>query len=132
MPFNNLLQNLPSLESIVDRDPLIVDAELSVVEAIAMMSQSRGSRCLLSDSGRPHASEISVVTSHSAVLVVEDERLVGIFTERDALLKIGEKAASVARQPISNYMTAPVQSLSSKATNAAAASSIAQTQERSR
>jgi PAS domain S-box-containing protein len=60
-------------------------------EAIYMMSQNRGNQCLLPDLERSAAMELSsiqvhiqrVAESHSAVLVIEQGRLVGIFTEQD-------------------------------------------------
>ena len=39
------------------------------------------------------------------VIVVEDNRLVGIFSERDAVLKINADAPRLAAQPIARYMT---------------------------
>ncbi len=56
-----------------------------------MMSQNRGNQCLLPDLERSATTELSsiqahiqrVAESHSAVLVIERERLVGIFTEQD-------------------------------------------------
>jgi CBS domain-containing protein len=45
------------------------------------------------------------------VLVVQQGKLVGIFTERDVLLKIGEQAESLGDRPISEFMTSPVQTL---------------------
>ena len=37
--------------------------------------------------------------------VVEDERLVGIFTERDALMRIGVAAVEFGDRPVSQFMT---------------------------
>jgi CBS domain-containing protein len=45
------------------------------------------------------------------VLVAENRKTVGIFTERDALLKLGEKAAELGSHPISEFMTSKVESL---------------------
>jgi CBS domain-containing protein len=49
------------------------------------------------------------------VMVVEKGQLAGIFTERDALLKLGENPTEWSDKPISNFMTANVQSLPSSA-----------------
>ncbi len=94
MSIANLSQKLPSLGSlavpllwrIIDRQPLIVDPELPLVEVISMMSQAKGQTCLLSNSNSTPSNndlEISASARHSSVLVVADSRLVGIFTERD-------------------------------------------------
>jgi CBS domain-containing protein len=40
------------------------------------------------------------------VMVVDGDRLVGIFSERDALMKINVDAARLAGRPISQFMTA--------------------------
>lgn len=45
------------------------------------------------------------------VMVVDKGQAAGIFTERDALLKLGENPAEWAERPISEFMTANVQSL---------------------
>ena len=45
------------------------------------------------------------------VLVADQAKLVGIFTERDALLKLGEKAAELGGHPVSEFMTSKVESL---------------------
>lgn len=39
------------------------------------------------------------------VLVVENGKMVGIFTERDALMRLNTDAAKLSDKPISNYMT---------------------------
>jgi CBS domain-containing protein len=49
--------------------------------------------------------------SLGCVLVVDDGRLVGIFTERDALLRVGEHAAEWSDEPISRFMTDRVETL---------------------
>jgi CBS domain-containing protein len=45
------------------------------------------------------------------LLVVEKGVLAGIFSERDVLLKVGEDAAKLGERPVSEFMTANVQSL---------------------
>lgn len=45
------------------------------------------------------------------VMIVENERLVGIFSERDALLKLNTEAARLVDRPISEFMTRDPQSL---------------------
>jgi PAS domain S-box-containing protein len=84
----NLLHRLPSLASIVNRNPAIAHPEMPLSEAIYMMSQNRGNLCLLPELAPSEMSSIEahvqrIAQSHSAVLVLEQERLVGIFTEQD-------------------------------------------------
>lgn len=64
MDNSNSLLNMPKLELFIDRAPLIVTPHIPVVEAIALMSQAQGSSC---------------------VLIVEGTKLIGIFTEGDAV-----------------------------------------------
>jgi CBS domain-containing protein len=45
------------------------------------------------------------------LLVAEQGKTVGIFTERDVILKVGEKAAELGHRPISEFMTSKVESL---------------------
>jgi CBS domain-containing protein len=44
--------------------------------------------------------------SVGCVGIVKEGRLVGIFSERDALLKLGNDAASLGEYPVSEFMTA--------------------------
>jgi PAS domain S-box-containing protein len=84
----DLLHTLPSLASIVNRTPAIADPEMPLSEAIYMMSQDRGNVCLLPELAPSEISSIEahvqrIAQAHSAVLVLEKNRLVGIFTEQD-------------------------------------------------
>jgi PAS domain S-box-containing protein len=107
MPIANLSQKLPSLGSIVDRQPLIVAPDLSLAEVIYLMSQAKGHTCLLSDSSTTpnrNALEISAAARHSSVLVIGDNRLVGIFTERD-LVKLTASQTDLQRVTVGDVMT---------------------------
>ena len=45
------------------------------------------------------------------VLIGDDREIVGIFSERDALMRIAHCLADVADEPVSNYMTAAPEQL---------------------
>jgi CBS domain-containing protein len=45
------------------------------------------------------------------VVVAEQGKLAGIFSERDALLKLGEKSGELGERPVSDFMTSKVESL---------------------
>lgn len=45
------------------------------------------------------------------VMVVEHRKLVGIFTERDALLKLGTEAVALGDRPVAEFMTPQPQTL---------------------
>jgi PAS domain S-box-containing protein len=107
MPIDNLSQKLPSLGSIVDRQPLIVAPDLSLVEVISLMSQAKGHACLLPNSNSTPSNnvlEISAAARHSSVLVIVDNRLVGIFTERD-LVKLTANQTDLHRVTVGDVMT---------------------------
>jgi CBS domain-containing protein len=59
--------------------------------------------------------ELMVAKGIGCVLVVEDGKLLGIFSERDALLKLNVEAPQLAAQPVSAFMTANPQTLKSSA-----------------
>jgi PAS domain S-box-containing protein len=107
MPISNLSQKLPSLASIIDRRPLIVTPDLQLAEVISLMSQAKGRTCLLPDSNSARslpALEISVAARHSSVLIVADNQLVGIFTERD-LVKLTANQTDLQRVTVGDVMT---------------------------
>lgn len=65
-----------SLEQIIDRQPLTVTPDTPLAEVIKLM-QHRGNSCSVD------SSEDTAASNSSCVLIVEDNRLQGIFTERD-------------------------------------------------
>lgn len=77
------------LSQFLGRKPLCVSPTMPVREALRLLVDNRV----------------------GCVVVVEGGKATGIFTERDVLLKIGDKATEVGDQPVSAYMTAPVQAL---------------------
>jgi PAS domain S-box-containing protein len=107
-----LIQHLPSLASIIDRQPLTVDPDMALVEVIALMSQAKGRRCLLPSSNLPSDQipelNISINIPYSSVLVLVASRLVGIFTERD-LVRLTASQQNLEGIKISEVMTsAPI------------------------
>jgi PAS domain S-box-containing protein len=104
----NPFQNLPSLASIVDRQPLMVDPEMSLVEVISLMSQAKGRQCLLPTVDR--APNLDIAAHHSSVLVIAGDRLLGIFTERD-LVKIAASQRDLQGIKVADVMTTELQTL---------------------
>ncbi len=115
---SNLLQNLPSLASIVDRQPLTVDPDMLLIEVISLMSRAKGGNCLLPgaelapDSAIPGTQSLyeSVTPHQSAVLVLANERLAGIFTERD-LVKLTASQRSLYGVKVGEVMCTRLQTL---------------------
>ena len=71
------------------RKPLLIPQSLPVREAIKLLA----------------------LNNIGCMLVVDKSELVGIFTERDVLMKIGEGLAMHGDKPVKHFMTANVQSL---------------------
>jgi PAS domain S-box-containing protein len=77
--------HLPNLEQVMDRFPLTVEPHVTVSTAIALLSQPRevqplSTRCL-DNQPSPHIASVHA----NCILVVEHQKLVGIFTTWDAL-----------------------------------------------
>ncbi len=106
MSTSDLLQNLPSLASIIDRQPLTVPKDMPLVEVIDLMSQAQGCQCLLPQS----ETEITTATHRSSALVLENGHLIGIFTERD-LVKLTSTKSDLQGVQISAVMTRQPQTL---------------------
>lgn len=98
--------DLPNLEQVLELNPLIVSPETSLSEVVAVMSQSQGSGCQLSEKDEP----TPTTQQSSYALVVSEERLVGIFTERD-LVKLAAKETYLSEIAIADVMTQPVVTL---------------------
>ncbi len=98
--------DLPPLESAI-APALTVTPDTMVLDAIALMSQARGSNCLLSkakSSSKPHQ---PIQPQTCCIVVVSGKRLLGIFTERDVVKNTangvnlsGVKIASVMTQKV--------------------------------
>jgi signal-transduction protein with cAMP-binding, CBS, and nucleotidyltransferase domain len=91
------------IESVDSKPYLRVSRFTSVHEAVEM----------LHDSG------------DSSLLVVDGERLVGIFTERDVLERVVEKYPRISTQPVENFMTTDPTIVYQSDPAAAAAAAIA-------
>jgi len=72
-----------TLADVLREPPLVVDTHASLADALRLMREQR----------------------RGYVLVTEDEKLVGIFTERDVLMKVAGNLLNLERTPVSAYMT---------------------------
>src|SRR4051794_30265778 len=75
------------------RQPLVVSPSMPVREVIKLLADNKV----------------------GCVIVAEQEKVAGIFTERDVLLKLGERAAELGSRPVSEFMTSKVESLPASA-----------------
>lgn len=71
------------------RDPVVVAPETPVSEVLKRM----------------------VAAKTGCALVMDGSQLVGIFTERDALLRLGLQRDQWEQQPVKQFMTSPVETL---------------------
>ena len=78
---STLLQG--TLADVLREPPLTVDTHASLADALRLMREQR----------------------RGYVLVLEGEKLAGIFTERDVLMKVAGNLLNLERTPVSAYMT---------------------------
>ena len=79
MELNRNLLTAPDLETTIDRNPLIIPPETSLQEAIALMSQARGSSCVLADQDLSEKTSGLNRGRSSCALVMQDGKLLGIL-----------------------------------------------------
>jgi len=98
----------PDLESAIDRDPLIVTPNTSLVETIALMGKAKGTSCNVGTGNINSAGFVVANQNRSGcALVMENNKLQGIITERD-IVKLtaqelqfkGVKTGDVMTQPL--------------------------------
>ena len=77
------------------------------------VSQFEGRRPLLISATLPvrEAIKLLALNNIGCMLVVDKSELVGIFTERDVLMKVTDNLADLGDKPVSQFMTAHVESL---------------------
>ncbi|MGL5804291.1 MAG: PAS domain S-box protein, partial [Xenococcaceae cyanobacterium] len=100
----NSLFDLPSLDSVIDRTPLTATPNTLVTCAIALMSQAQENSCELRDTDRHQTLNLLNQKRNSCILVVEEKKLVGIFTERDAV-KLAASKRNFKGMTIERVMT---------------------------
>ena len=106
--------NFFALEQVIDRQPLIVTPQTPLIEVIGLMQQW-GNSCTFSNNREtPHISmtEDSLAFSdNSCVLIVEDRKLRGIFTERD-LVRLIAAELNIATVTVAEVMTRDIVTIS--------------------
>lgn len=113
MPFEDRLFAKPNLNVAIDRDPLIISPDTPLVRALALMSQARGSSCLIPEDD----SSVELLTNYksrsSCALIVKDSKLIGILTERD-IVRLTAAQVVFESVKVAEVMTQPVVSLPDK------------------
>ena len=97
--------DLPSLEQVLEANPVVVAPDILLLDVIAAMSQAQGS------SGRvSYASVSASIKQSSCALIVEAGKLVGILTEGD-LVRLAAKQLDLAATTVASVMVRPVKTL---------------------
>ncbi len=96
-------ENFISLEQIIERHPLTVPPETPVIELIKLMQQW-GNSCSLDTNKTSSTASLTIPLNNSCAFVVKNDRLLGIFTERD-LVKMIAKGLNLACIPVSEVMS---------------------------
>ncbi len=78
-----------TIRRLAPREPLVVSPETPVGDVLKLL----------------------VDRNIGCAVVVSDRKLVGVFTERDALLKLNVRAAELSGRPVSEFMTSSVEVL---------------------
>ncbi|MEA5619557.1 CBS domain-containing protein [Cronbergia sp. UHCC 0137] len=94
------------MEQAITYNPLIVSPERLVTEVLALMSATRIS-CSLTENLNVNDLLIPLSISSSCVLVVDNNQLVGIFTEK-AIVGLSAKKKSLTGVRVSEVMSSPV------------------------
>ena len=97
LPFTSL-----SLDPAINRHPVMVPSDTSVVEVLAIMSQSRSS-CEL---GEEQATHPDLSDSGGYVLVMQGSHFLGVFTERD-IVRLTAAGNSLNHLEISELLVSP-------------------------
>ncbi|MBW4509088.1 MAG: CBS domain-containing protein [Scytonematopsis contorta HA4267-MV1] len=84
MQCNYAAGDLPSLDQVVERSPLTVTPDTIIIDALALMDEAGTESYELFPTDLPNSSSPSS-DYKSCILVVEDGRLLGMFTERDVV-----------------------------------------------
>jgi len=101
------------LKSAIVSNPLIVKPNTTVIQAICQMSGLR-SLCPASRETESEAESLHLEARSSCVLIVEDNKLLGILTERD-VVRLSAQKRSLDKLVISDVMADPVITLKESA-----------------
>lgn len=108
MLHNNHLDDTKFDDPLSNYDPIVYDDELERVLAEELMEAIPAQPCtqIAPETTIRAAVEMLKRLSISSLLVVDDGRLVGIFTERDVLERVAEQFPKLVDRPVSDVMTA--------------------------
>lgn len=109
MESNQQLFASPDIESAIDRSPLIINPDTSLVKAIALMGQVKNTSCQIIDSQKSEY-QLDIKNSSTCALVTDGKELQGILTERD-IVKLTAKQLAFDSVKVKDVMTQSVVTL---------------------
>jgi PAS domain S-box-containing protein len=107
MIFPNQLIDLPNLYHAIDQSPLTISPDSYVIDAIILMSQELSVNSSEKNSNYQLINSPNHPQSASCVLVVDQGRVVGIFTSTD-VIKITAKQINLSEVTMAEVMVQPV------------------------
>ncbi|TVP59444.1 MAG: PAS domain S-box protein [Nodularia sp. (in: Bacteria)] len=110
MRFNNQLIDLPRLYHATDLCPLTISPDSYVVDAIILMSQERSINSSPTDSQNVLAYGTADRQTNTCVLVVEQDKLLGIFTTTD-VIRVTARRTNLSQVKMAEVMVQPVVTL---------------------
>lgn len=102
-----MLDEAINLQNAIIPDPAFVTPDTLLQEALLVMNQTNKTECRLSESKNVTENTTLHSQSPGCVLVVEDDQLVGILTERDTV-KLAVKGGNLNQTTVKQVMTQPV------------------------
>jgi PAS domain S-box-containing protein len=111
IPTNTITQ--AEIQSAIIRNVLVVDPAITVMDAITQMSGVR-ILCSVGEVAATQFDDVHIEDRSSCVLIVEDNKLIGIFTERD-VVRLSSQQRSLYDLQIREVMTHPVVTLKESA-----------------
>ncbi|WP_041548657.1 CBS domain-containing protein [Chamaesiphon minutus] len=110
--FDNSL-GTPPLAEAIDRQPLTVSPHTRVIDAVKLMYETAERSHALLDSSIDRSVDAMWSARSSCVLVMQEERLVGIFTERD-LVQLSASGIDMQTTQVREVMHHPVLTMSER------------------
>ncbi|MEB3179300.1 MAG: PAS domain S-box protein, partial [Nostocaceae cyanobacterium] len=107
-PTHQLL-NIPSLEGIINKNPLTVTPETSIIDAIALLNKFQGCYCHLPYLS-PQTESDSIHHPTDCVVVVDSGQILSIFTQKD-VVQLTASGIDLSQIKISQVMVQPVVTL---------------------
>lgn len=107
MEIDDPLIGVPCLEDAIDKRPLVVTPNTSLIDVVNLMNQTRGNSCFLPDFDSEMGFSSMQGTRSSCILVIDRNKLLGIFTERD-VVRLTAMARDFTGLKIADVMIHPV------------------------